>query len=121
MRKREVLAEFKKTVKLCLKNVECVFDEKNFNVSYSYIPKYHNIHYDDNLVGQLKKEQFDSFYLSLFEMKDHYFQKIFYGEPATEEDIEEIKRIERGFYDLSVLEDIIITNELKFLTVTLSC
>ena len=55
-------------------------------------------------------------------MKDHYFQKIFYGEPATEEDIEEIKRIERGFYDLSVLEDIIITNELEQgLTVTLSC
>ena len=80
-----------------------------------------NIHYDDNGVGQLKQEQFDSFYLSLFEMKDRYFQKIFYGEPATEEDIEEIKRIERGFYDLNVLEDIIITNELKFLTVTLSC
>lgn len=81
-----------------------------------------NIKYDDNLVGQLKREQFSSFYLSLFEMKDHYFQKIFYGEPATEEDIEEIKRIERGFYDLSVLEDIIITNELEQgLTVIFSC
>ena len=80
-----------------------------------------NIQYDDNWVGQLKREQFDSFYLSLFEMKDYYFQKVFYGEPATEEDIKEIKRIERGFYDLSVLEDIIITNELEFLTVILSC
>ena len=81
----------------------------------------YNIQYDDNWVGQLKQEQFDSFYLSLFEMKDHYFQKIFSGKPATEEDIKEIKRIERGFYDLSILEDIIITNDLKFLTVTLSC
>lgn len=69
--------------------------------------------YNDNSCGRLTREQINSFYLSLFEMKDHYFQKIFYGEPATEEDIKEIKRIERGFYDLSVLEDIIITNSLK--------
>ena len=48
MRKRDVLAKFKKTVKSCLENVEYVFDEKDFNVSYSYIPKYHYIHYDDN-------------------------------------------------------------------------
>ena len=70
----------------------------------------YNIHYDDNGVGQLKLEQFDSFYLSLFVFFYNYFQKVFYGEPSTKEDIEEIKRIERGFYDLSILEDIIITN-----------
>lgn len=49
MRKREVLAEFKKTVKSCLKHVEGYgFDEKDGSVSYEYIPRYHNIHYDDN-------------------------------------------------------------------------
>ena len=49
MRKREVLAEFKKTVKSCLKHVEgCGFDEKDGSVSYEYIPKYHNIHYNDD-------------------------------------------------------------------------
>ena len=49
MRKREVLAEFKKTVKLCLKHVEgYAFDEKDRSVSYEYIPKYNNIHYDDD-------------------------------------------------------------------------
>ena len=48
MRKRDVLAKFKKTVKSCLENVEYVFDEKDLNVSYTYIPKYHYIHYDDN-------------------------------------------------------------------------
>ena len=49
MRKREVLAEFKKTIKSCLKHVEGYgFDEKDGSVSYEYIPKYHNIHYDEN-------------------------------------------------------------------------
>ena len=48
MRKRDVLAKFKKTVKSCLENVEYMFDEKDVNVSYSYIPKFHYIHYDDN-------------------------------------------------------------------------
>ena len=48
MRKRDALAKFKKTVKSCLENVEYVFDEKDLNVSCSYIPKYHYIHYDDN-------------------------------------------------------------------------
>ena len=49
MRKREVLAEFKKTVKSCLKHVEGYgFDEKDGSVSYEYIPKYNNIHYDDD-------------------------------------------------------------------------
>ena len=49
MRKRDVLAEFKKTVKSCLKHVEGYgFDENDGSVSYEYIPKYHNIHYDDN-------------------------------------------------------------------------
>ena len=49
MRNREVLSEFKKTVKSCLKHVECCgFDEKDGSVSYEYIPKYHHIHYDDN-------------------------------------------------------------------------
>ena len=49
MRKREVLAEFKKTVKSCLKHVEgCGFDEKDGSVSYEYIPKYHNIHFNDD-------------------------------------------------------------------------
>ena len=48
MRKRDVLAEFKKTVKSCLKNVETyVFDEKDLSISYSYIPK-HSIQYDDD-------------------------------------------------------------------------
>ena len=42
MRKHEVLAKFKKTVKSCLKHVECGFNY------YEYIPKYNNIHYDDN-------------------------------------------------------------------------
>ena len=49
MRKREVLAEFKKTVKSCLKRGEGYgFDEKDGSISYEYIPKYNNIHYDDN-------------------------------------------------------------------------
>ena len=49
MRKRDVLAEFKKTVKSCLKHVEgCGFDEKDGSVSYEYIPKYHNIHFNDD-------------------------------------------------------------------------
>ena len=49
MRKREVLAEFKKTVKSCLKHVEeHGFDEKDGSVSYEYIPRYNNIHYDDD-------------------------------------------------------------------------
>ena len=48
MRKRDVLAKFKKTVKSCLENVEYVFDEKDLNVSYSYIPRYHYIHYNDD-------------------------------------------------------------------------
>ena len=49
MRKREVLAEFKKTVKSCLKHVEGYgFDEKDGNVSYEYIPKYYNIHYNND-------------------------------------------------------------------------
>ena len=50
MRKREVLAEFKKTVKSCLKRGEGYgFDEKDGSISYEYIPKYHNIiHYDEN-------------------------------------------------------------------------
>ena len=48
MRKRDVLAEFKKTVKSCLENVEYVFDEKDVNVSYSYIPRYRYIHYNDD-------------------------------------------------------------------------
>ena len=48
MRKREVLAEFKKTVRSCLENVETyVFDEKDLSISYSYIPK-HYIHYNDD-------------------------------------------------------------------------
>ena len=48
MRKRDVLAKFKKTVKSCLKNVEnYVFDEKDLSISYSYIPK-HYIHYNDD-------------------------------------------------------------------------
>ena len=42
MRKREVLAEFKKTVKLCMKHIECGFND------YTYVPKYHYIPYDDN-------------------------------------------------------------------------
>lgn len=49
MRKCDVLTEFKKTVKSCLKYVEGYgFDEKDGSVSYEYIPKYHNIHYDEN-------------------------------------------------------------------------
>ena len=49
MKKCEVLAEFKKTVKSCLKHVEgCGFDEKDGSVSYEYISKYNNIHYDDD-------------------------------------------------------------------------
>ena len=49
MRKYEVLAEFKKTIKSCLKHVEgYAFDEKDRSVSYEYIPKYNNIHYDDD-------------------------------------------------------------------------
>ena len=51
MRKREVLAEFKKTVKSCLKHVECGFDnytEKDGYISYAYVPKYNHIRYDDN-------------------------------------------------------------------------
>ena len=48
MRKREVLAEYKETVKSCLKNVEYVFDENDLNVSYTYIPKFHYIHYNDD-------------------------------------------------------------------------
>ena len=49
MRKREVLAEFKKTVKSCLKRGEGYgFDEKDGSISYEYIPNYNNIHYDDN-------------------------------------------------------------------------
>ena len=48
MRKRDVLTEFKKTVKSCLKNVETyVFDEKDLSISYSYIPN-HYIHYNDD-------------------------------------------------------------------------
>ena len=48
MRKRDVLTEFKKTVKSCLKHVEgYAFDEKDLSVSYSYIPK-HYIHYNDD-------------------------------------------------------------------------
>ena len=42
MRKREVLAEFKKTVKLCMKPVEYGFND------YTYVPKYNHIRYDDN-------------------------------------------------------------------------
>ena len=42
MRKREVLAEFKKTVKSCLKHIECGFND------YTYVPKYNHIRYDDN-------------------------------------------------------------------------
>lgn len=42
MRKCEVLAEFKKTVKLCLKHVECGIND------YEYVPKYDHIRYDDN-------------------------------------------------------------------------
>ena len=38
MRKREVLAEFKKTVKSCFKHVEGYgFDENDGSVSYEYI------------------------------------------------------------------------------------
>ena len=49
MRKREVLDEFKKTVKSCLKRGEGYgFDEKDGSISYDYIPRYNNIHYDDN-------------------------------------------------------------------------
>ena len=49
MRKRDVLAEFKKTVKSCFKHVEGYgFDEKDGSVSYEYISKYNNIHYDDD-------------------------------------------------------------------------
>ena len=49
MRKRDVLAEFKKTVKSCLKRGEGYgFDEKDGSISYEYIPNYNNIHYDDN-------------------------------------------------------------------------
>ena len=48
MRKRDALAKFKKTVKSCLENVEYVFDENDLNVSYTYIPKFHYIHYDDD-------------------------------------------------------------------------
>lgn len=42
MRKCEVFAEFKKTVKSCLKHVECGIND------YEYVPKYNHIHYDDN-------------------------------------------------------------------------
>ena len=42
MRKREVLAEFKKTVKLCMKPVKYGFND------YTYVPKYNHIRYDDN-------------------------------------------------------------------------
>lgn len=42
MRKREVLAEFKKTVKSCMKPVKYGFND------YTYVPKYNHIRYDDN-------------------------------------------------------------------------
>ena len=49
MRKCDVLAEFKKTVKSCMKRGEGYgFDEKDGSISYDYIPRYNNIHYDDN-------------------------------------------------------------------------
>lgn len=49
MKKCDVLAEFKKTVKSCLKHVEGYgFDEKDGSVSYEYISKYNNIHYNDD-------------------------------------------------------------------------
>ena len=67
MRKREVLAEFKKTVKSCLKNVETyVFDEKDLSISYSYIPK-HYIHYNDDYdISYIKiKEGIHGYMISL--------------------------------------------------------
>ena len=67
MKKCEVLAEFKKTVKLCLKNVETyVFDEKDLSISYSYIPK-HYIHYNDDYdISYIKiKEGVNGYMISL--------------------------------------------------------
>ena len=67
MKKCEVLAEFKKTVRSCLKNVETyVFDEKDLSVSYSYIPK-HYIHYNDDYdISYIKiKEDVHGYMISL--------------------------------------------------------
>ena len=68
MRKRDVLAKFKKTVKSCLKHVEgCGFDEKDGSVSYEYISKYNNIHYDDDYdISYIKiKEGIHGYMISL--------------------------------------------------------
>lgn len=101
MRKREVLAEFKKTVKSYLKHLEGYgFDEKNGSVSYEYIPKYNNIHYDDNydITGINIKEGVHDYMISMInrdESKRYFpeFSKTLFTDKMSAEEVASLTQI----------------------------
>ena len=102
MRKRDVLEEFKKTVKSCLKNVETyVFDEKDLSISYSYIPK-HYIHYNDDydITAINIKEGVHGYMISLInrDKSKRYsieFSKTLFTDEMTAEEISSLTQILR--------------------------
>lgn len=101
MRKHEVLAEFKKIVKLCLKPVECGFNE------YEYVPKYHHIRYDDNydITSINIEESVHGYMISLINIDEskkcapEYSKSLFTDNMSVEE--------------ISSLTQIIIDNKIK--------
>ena len=109
MRKRDVLAEFKKTVKSCLKRGEGYgFDEKDGSVSYEYIPpKYCNIHYDEN---------YDIEYINIKESVYGYMILLFNRDESKRHTIEYTKTLftdEMTAEEVASLTQIISDNQSK--------
>ena len=100
MRNCDVLAEFKKTVRSCLKNVETyVFDEKDLSISYSYIPK-HYIHYNDDYdISYIKiKEGVHGYMISLINRDESKryspeFSKTLFTDEMTAEEVASLTQI----------------------------
>ena len=103
MRKRDVLAEFKKIVKSCFKHVEGYgFDEKDGSVSYEYIPKYFYIHYDDNydITGININEGVHGYMISLLnrdesKRNDIEYSKTLFTDDMTAEEVTSFTEIIR--------------------------
>lgn len=101
MRKHEVLAEFKKIVKLCLKPVECGFNE------YEYVPKYHHIRYDDNydITSINIEESVHGYMISLINIDE--------SKKCTPEYSKSLLTDNMSVEEISSLTQIIIDNKVK--------
>lgn len=101
MRKCEVLAEFKKIVKLCLKPVECGFNE------YEYVPKYNHIRYDDNydITSINIEESVHGYMISLINIDE--------SKKSTPEYSKTLFTDNMSVEEISFLTQIIIDNKVK--------